>query len=120
MTREELEGIRKLDYEIHRLKTRLYELLRRSPVASPVSSASRGSGIADKTAELAQRKIDLEQEIAEKSKRLQALKGFINSISDDVIREIVYCKCVQGFRFGEISKITGLPAEAAKNGTGKE
>lgn len=114
MTREELEEIRNLKYEIHRLKARFRELTCRSLVASPVPTSAHGSRISDKTAEYAQRKIELEQEIIEKSQQLRELLAFINSIPDVSVREIVYCKCVQGFGFGEISRLVGLPRETVK------
>lgn len=114
MTREELEDIRNLKYELHKLKLKLRELISRSPVTSPVPSSAHGLRISDKTAENAQRKIELEQDIIEKNQRLRELMSFINSITDNTVREIVYCKCVQGFGFGEISRIVGLPRETVK------
>lgn len=107
MTKSDLENIREIKYDIRRLKAKYDELNSRSVVGSPVPGTAHGSGISDKVANTAEHKLLLEQEIAEKEAQLKERLDFINGISDNVLREIVYCQCVYKFSWRKIAEKVG-------------
>ncbi len=107
MTKSDLEQIREIKYDIRRLKAKYDALNSRSIVGSPVPGAARGSGVSNKVAQTTEQKLLLEQEIAEKEAQLKERIDFINGISDNVLREIVYCRCVHKFSWQEIADKVG-------------
>jgi hypothetical protein len=107
MTKQDLENIREIEYDIRKLKAKFDELNSRSLVGSPVPSASRSFGVSDKVARIAERKLLLAQEIAEKEAQLKERLDFINGIFDDVLREIVCCRCVYNFSWQKIAEKVG-------------
>ena len=114
MTREELEEIRDLQLEIMRCQYKLHILDMRSPASSPIAGAVHGSGISDKIGNTAEQRISLENKIAALQSEVNRRKAYINAIQDYDMREIIYCKCIHGFTFYEISKRVGMPKNTIK------
>lgn len=114
MTKHDLENIPEIKYEIRRLKARSDELNSRSLAASPVPGVAHGSGVSDKVAQIAERKLMLAQEITEKEAELNGRLEFIDGISDNVLREIVYCRCVYNFSWQKTAEKVGGNEDSAK------
>ncbi len=99
MTRSDLEQIYYLNRELNMWERELERLRCRSLVGSPVPGAVRGSGVADKVGDTAERIITLEEKIAAKRMELQAMHNaaleFICAIPDSLTRQIVYSRCVE-------------------------
>lgn len=114
ITKACLENIRKLSYEIHKLEEKLEELNSRSIVTSPVPGEVHGSGLSDKVASTVQHKLELERELEEKRGQLRERLDFIDGITDEVLREIVRCKCVYNFTWRDIAEKVGSNEESVK------
>lgn len=107
MTKSELEGIRELQYQIDTIKRDITRLNERSVISSPQSSEIHSSGIADTVAARGNRLADLERELAELIVQRDERLAYINSINDIVLRTIVRCYCVYGFRWKKIAQKVG-------------
>ena len=106
--KSQLEDIRKIQRNIHKLERSLAELNAKSLVSSPqTDGVSHGSGTADTVANRADRLFALENEIAAEKAHLQELLDYIENISDSVLRDIVRDKCVYGFKWREIAENVG-------------
>ncbi len=99
MTRSDLEQIYYLNRELKIWERELERLQGQSLVRSPVPNAVRGSGVADKVGDRAERVIALEEEIAAKRAELQTVRNaaleFIFAIPDSLTRQIIYYRCVE-------------------------
>lgn len=107
MTKSELEGIRELQYQIDTIKRDITRLNERSVISSPQASEIHSSGIADTVAARGNRLADLEHELAELIVQRDERLAYINSINDIVLRTIVRCYCVYGFRWKKIAQKVG-------------
>lgn len=107
MTKSELEGIRELQYQIDTIKRDIKRLNERSIISSPQSSEVHGSGIADPVAARGNRLAYLERELAELTTQYNERIAYINGIQDDVLRTIVRCYCVYGFKWKKIAEKVG-------------
>lgn len=107
MTKSELEQIRDLQYRIDEMKRDLVRLNNRSIIGSPQPSESHGSGIADTVADRGGERVALEQELAELTARRDERIAYINGIRDGVLRTIVRCYCVYGFKWKKIAEKVG-------------
>ncbi len=110
-TRKELEQIFYLNREIQMWENELDRLRTQSLIQSPQPSAIHGSGVADKVAALAQKRVDLEQLILQQQSRLQQLKNnavtYISTIPDSLTRQIVYYRCVLLFSWRRVAYEVG-------------
>lgn len=107
LTREELEQIRDLQYRIDEMKRDLIRLNNRSVIGSPQPSESHGSGIADTVAARGDECVALEQELAELTAQRDERIAYINGIRDSMLRTIVRCYCVYGFKWKKIAEKVG-------------
>ena len=115
MTREELESIRDLKLKVIQLR----EELRRLNMGSPVCAVKSGSGshssrVSDKVGNTAVRRITLENAIHRTNEEIKRRVAYIDSIPGRETRRILYCKCVCGFSFSEISDRVGMPESTVK------
>lgn len=110
-TRKELEQIFYLNREIQMWNKELDRLRTLSLIQSPQPSAAHGSGVSDKVAALAQKRVDLEQFILQQQSRLQQLKNnavtYISAIPDSLTRQIVYYRCVLLFSWRRVAYEVG-------------
>ena len=107
MTKSELEGIRELQYQIDTINRDIRRLKERSIISSPQLSEIHSSGVADTVAARGNRLADLERELSELTERRDERLAYINSISDTVLRTIVRCYCVYGFKWKKIAEKVG-------------
>ena len=114
MTREKLEEIRDLKLTLRRLNQKLHDLDMRSPVSSPSAGEIHGSGTSDKVANTAAKRITLECKISDIQREIKRREAFINAIQDYDTREIIWCRCVQGYTFAQISERVFMPEETVK------
>ena len=115
MTREELEGIRDLKLKVIQLREELRRLNMSSPVGAVKSGGgSHGSHVSDKVGNTAVRRITLENAIHRTNEEIKRRVAYIDSIPDRETRRILYCKCVCGFSFSEISDRVGMPESTVK------
>ncbi len=111
MTRDDLEQIYYLNREL-KIWEREFERLRgQSLVRSPVPNAVRGSGVADKVGDRAERVIALEEKIATKRAELQTVRNtaleFIFAIPDSLTRQIIYYRCVECMSWRRVAAQVG-------------
>ena len=115
MTREELESIRDLKLKIIQLREELRRLNMSSPVGAVKSGGgSHGSRVSDKVGNTAVRRIMLENAIHGTNEEIKRRIAYIDSIPDRETRRILYCKCVCGFSFSEISDRVGMSESTTK------
>ena len=115
MTREELEGIRDLKLKVIQLREELRRLNMSSLVGAVKSGGgSHGSRVSDKVGNTAVRRITLENAIHRTNEEIKRRVAYIDSIPDRETRRILYCKCVCGFSFSEISDRVRMPESTAK------
>lgn len=107
MTKQDLESIRELQYQIDNIKRDIKRLNERSVISSPQSSETHGSGVADPVAVRGNRLAYLEHELAELTAQRDERIAYINSIHDNVLRTIVRCYCVYGFKWKKIAEKVG-------------
>ncbi len=107
MTKSELEGIRELQYQIDTIKRDIKRLNERSVISSPQSSEIHSTGIADTVGNRGINVVALQQELAELEAQRDERLAYINSIHDTVLRTIVRCYCVYGFKWKKIAEKVG-------------
>ncbi len=107
MTKTELESIRDLQYKIDCIQRDIKRLNERSVISSPQSSETHGCGIADPVATRGNKLYDLEKELAILTADCDKRIAYINSIQDDILKRIVRCRCVYGFKWKKIAKMIG-------------
>ena len=106
--KSELENIRKYQFELCMLERQLESITSASLVNSPqLSCGIRGGKIGNRVAARGDKTADLQRKIAEKRAQINLLIDCINAITDDVLRQVVFCRCVYYFRWKDISDIVG-------------
>lgn len=111
MTKQELEQIYYLNRELKVWEDELSRLRAKSLVQSPVGSGSHGSAVADKVAQRGERVVELENRIKAKRDEIAELSAraeiYITTISDSLIRQILFYRCVKLYGWRKVAYMCG-------------
>lgn len=99
MTRETLKRAAYLNRELKMWERELELLRKSSTVRSSLPGTTTEINEFDPTADIAKRRVEVEERIREMKDRIQAehceVMKFIAEIPDSLVRMIVYCRCVK-------------------------
>lgn len=111
MTKEELEQIYYLNRELKMWEDELSRIRAKSLVQSPVGGSSHGSAVSDRVAQRGERVVELENRIKAKRDEIDELSAraeiYITTISDSLIRQILFYRCVKLYGWRKVAYMCG-------------